>query len=303
VRVLSIGEVLWDVFKEREFLGGAPLNFSVSAQRLGNVVVLLSAVGNDTRGNLAIASMRELGLSTDCIQMTSSAATGAAVVTHGGEHTTFVIDRPAAFDFVHIDDSLIAQIRHLYPDWIYFGTLAHTTGEAEQRLNRLINAIPHASCFYDINLREGHWNLPLVQRLSRLARIIKLNEAEAEILFHDAKGPGVFSVETFCSYWSSAYGGEIFCVTLGSKGCAVWQKYKLWTFSGFPVSVADTVGAGDAFAAAFLHGYQNKWPLDKTATIANALGAIVASRSGATPAWTLDECLQLIASAPSKHTE
>jgi fructokinase len=57
----------------------------------------------------------------------------------------------------------------------------------------------------------------------------------------------------------------------------------------------DTVGAGDAFAAAFLHGYELQWPRARTAAFANALGALVASRAGATPAWTVDECQQLIA--------
>jgi fructokinase len=57
------------------------------------------------------------------------------------------------------------------------------------------------------------------------------------------------------------------------------------------------VGAGDAFSAAFLHGHQIGWPIERTATFANALGAIVASRAGATPIWTTDECLQPMATS------
>jgi len=55
------------------------------------------------------------------------------------------------------------------------------------------------------------------------------------------------------------------------------------------------VGAGDAFAAAFLHGNIEHWQIARQACFANALGALVASRAGATPAWTVEECLQLIA--------
>ena len=43
----------------------------------------------------------------------------------------------------------------------------------------IFSRFPTAQCFYDINLRDGHWNLPLVQRLSSLASIVKLNETEA----------------------------------------------------------------------------------------------------------------------------
>ena len=90
------------------------------------------------------------------------------------------------------------------------------------------------------------------------------------------------------------------CVTLGSRGCAIWANDRLRTFPGFSVKVADTVGAGDAFAAAFLHGFDLGWPMERTASFANALGAIVSSRAGATPPWTLEECLQLIESSRPK---
>ena len=56
----------------------------------------------------------------------------------------------------------------------------------------------------------------------------------------------------------------------------------------------DTVGAGDAYSAAFLHGLEQKWSVKKIAAFANAAGAIVASRSCATPDWTAEECVQMI---------
>jgi fructokinase len=292
VRILSIGEILWDVYEGTEFLGGAPLNFSVSAQRLGNSTVLLSAVGKDTRGVLALDSMRSHDLTTDFVQISVGTATGAALVTiDDSGNASFVIQRPAAFDAVAVDDDLISQITQFQPQWIYFGTLAQAIDEGEQRLIRLLKTQPDAKRFYDINLRNGHWGLPLVKRISRLATIIKMNEVEAEELWHlthDAEQP--FSLEAFCQFWASTHGCELICVTLGGEGCAVWQNNALAFFQGFQVQVVDTVGAGDAFAAGFLHGLEQGWPIAKTALFANRLGALVASRSGATPEWTVDEC-------------
>jgi sugar/nucleoside kinase (ribokinase family) len=68
---------------------------------------------------------------------------------------------------------------------------------------------------------------------------------------------------------------------------------------GYKVEVRDTVGAGDAFAAAFLHGYHLGWSTMRTARFANAAGAIVASRAGATPSWSTQECLDIIPGTPS----
>jgi len=298
LRILSVGEILWDVFDEEEFLGGAPLNFAVSAQRLENTVSLLTAVGADVRGALATDAMRSVGISTSLVQTAPGAETGTAIVTTDASGSaTFTIHRPAAFDFVALNETCLSEISRLQPEWIYFGTLAQTTEEAEQRLNLLLGANPSAKCFYDINLRDGHWNLALVQRLSRLATVIKLNENEAEKLFELVDGTVPFSIEAFCRSWSSNYGGEAICVTLGSQGCAVWRDGQVHIYGGFPVTVVDTVGAGDAFTAAFLHGYQNGWPIEKAAGFANALGAIVASRAGATPLWTIEECRQLMATS------
>lgn len=300
MRILSIGELLWDVIGDQEYLGGAPLNFSVSSQRLGSDVAFVSAIGADQRGALAIQSIQALGLSPRFIQTVPGCDTGAAVVTTDESGSaTFQIKRPAAFDFVRMEDSALSNFADMRPDWIYFGTLAQTDPRNEAILHRLVARIPEAGRFYDINLREGHWNLDLVQRLSRLASIIKLNESEAEALFRLTNSLERFSLEEFCRYWSGIYGTRIICITLGERGCAIWFNGTFRTFAGFRVKVVDTVGAGDAFSAAFLHGLQFGWPMERTASFANALGAIVASRAGATPIWTTEECLQLTQSETS----
>ena len=59
---------------------------------------------------------------------------------------------------------------------------------------------------------------------------------------------------------------------------------RLHSVPGFPVAVEDTVGAGDAFSAAFLMVITVDGRSYSAARFANALGSIVASRAGATPA-------------------
>lgn len=290
MRVISIGEVLWDVIGEREFLGGAPLNFSISAQRLGNEATLVSAVGVDARGALALESIHGHGLGTEFIQTLPDHPTGTAVAAMDASGSaTFQIIRPAAYDFPGLDEAALRKIADARPDWIYFGTLAQTSPDNEALLHRLIDAAPAARRFYDMNLREGQWGLELVRRLSALATVVKLNEFEAETLFRITHTSEKFSIEGFCRLWSQAHDNEMICVTLGERGCAVWSGGALQTFPGVAVKVIDTVGAGDAFSAAFLHGFHLGWPIEKTAAFANSLGALVASRAGATPAWTLEE--------------
>src|SRR5580658_2416788 len=179
MRVLTLGEVLWDVIRDQEFLGGAPLNFSVSLHRLGHDVTFASGVGADERGNRALRAVHHLGLSTKFIRINRQLPTRTAVVLENpAGNATFRIDRPAAFDVGDDDPALLSRLEQSQPDWIYFGTLAQTSPEGEARLFRITDAVPQARCFYDMNLRQGHWNLELVRRLSRRATILKLNDGE-----------------------------------------------------------------------------------------------------------------------------
>lgn len=294
MQIISLGEVLWDIFGDQQLLGGAPLNISASLQRLGHSVALVTGVGVDQRGDLAMARMSELGLSTEFVQRVAARETGIAEVTvDAGGHATYAIPRPAAFDSLRSDEELLSRLESLHADWLYFGSLAQMDESNLDLLTKLLHRMPRMKGFYDINLREGHWNLSLVQHLSNLTTVLKLNDEEAELLFSVVYPDSPFSIEEFCRRWSADHNLELVCVTLGSKGCAVFTADTLHLFHGYEVRVVDTVGAGDAFAAGFLHSLSMQWPLDRKASFANAMGALVASRAGATPTWAVAECHQL----------
>jgi len=67
MKIISLGEVLWDILPSREHLGGAPFNFAWHAHNLGHEVCFVSAVGNDQRGNQTLQQMADLGLSAQFI--------------------------------------------------------------------------------------------------------------------------------------------------------------------------------------------------------------------------------------------
>lgn len=298
--ICGVGEVLWDIFPDKETFGGAALNFCANLQRLGDTATLVSAVGNDRLGRLAMDRMRLLGLDTRTIQQIADLPTGTATISTGPDgEPAFSISRPAAFDAISTDSSTVAYLLAADPSWLYFGTLLQTNPRIESFTAELAGKLRPAGTFYDMNLRPGHWNLPLVQRLSRLATIVKLNESEARIL-HDRTQTGYapFSLDAFCRVWASTYDIEVICITLGGEGCLIYAQENVSLFPGYKVTVCDTVGSGDAFASAFLHGYSSGWPITHTARFANALGAIVASRAGATPDWTMDEILAMIPAHP-----
>jgi fructokinase len=90
-------------------------------------------------------------------------------------------------------------------------------------------------------------------------------------------------LEGFCRDGAARFGWQAACVTLGARGCAMLVGDDYIEAAGVPVAVADTVGAGDAFAAAFVHGLVAGWPVRRVAEFANRAGAAVAGAKGAIP--------------------
>lgn len=286
--ILVLGEVLWDVFEHSSALGGAPLNFAAHARRLGYNPLLMSAVGADSLGNAARQEIASLGLDTSLLQTTSRFPTGTARVELGpGDRTRFVIERPAAYDDISLREEQIAQITQRAPACFYFGTLFATTPQGRAVLDRLLHALPAPTRFYDLNLRPGNYSVQLVIEMLELADVVKLNEEELGMVRKFTPLPS--EIEAFCREGSKRYGWKAVCVTLGARGCALLRGEAYVEAAGRPVEVEDPVGAGDAFAAAFLHGLLSEWPVAKIADFANRIGAIVASRHGAIPAWTMTE--------------
>jgi fructokinase len=290
--ILVVGEVLWDMFAHSTALGGAPLNFAVHAKRLGFDPLLISAVGADCLGKGALREIAGLGLDTSFLQTSRRYPTGTARVELGpGDRTRFVIERPAAYDAIGLREEQVASIIQRAPGSFYYGTLFAAAPQGKAVLDRLLRALPVATRFYDLNLRPGSYSVQLVIELLELAGVVKLNEEEVCIVRKFTRLPS--EIEAFCREGSKRFGWKAVCVTLGARGCAMLRGEEYVEAAGQTINVADPVGAGDAFAAAFLHGLISDWPMAKIAAFANCVGALVASRHGAIPDWTVKEVVEL----------
>ncbi|HWF65691.1 MAG TPA: carbohydrate kinase [Acidobacteriaceae bacterium] len=293
MRIISVGEILWDVIGGSEYLGGAPFNLCAHLARLGHQAFFVSAVGCDDRGRRALERAEELGIDVRYVNRTQHAPTGISEVTLNDEgHGEHKLLRPAAYDFVQLTEDQRLALADEQPAWLCYGTLAQIESNPRLLTQQLMQENSSAKRFYDVNLRPNSWTSDLVNQLCREANAIKLNEEEASVL------SGVFGLpphplNRFCEMASERFEFDVVCVTRGPDGCALWRNGEYVESPGFVVSIGDTVGSGDAFSAALLHGLQAGWPVREIAQFANRVGALVASRSGATPTWTLEEAMAL----------
>ncbi len=282
------GEILWDVFPTSTRLGGAPLNFSVHLRRLGFNPILVSALGRDEPGERAAREIAALGLNMRMVRWSEKWETGtASVAVDSSGQPAFLIPRPAAYDEIRLTEVELLLLNSLQPSWLYYGTLFPSMPQGSAALEQLLNALPDAIRFYDVNLRPGFESQSLVAELLAAANVVKLNEEEARTVGRHLGLPA--DAEGFCRGGAARFGWRAVCVTLGEHGCAMFDGAEFVRADGERVEVADTVGAGDAFAAAFVHGLTQRWPAARIARFANRVGALVASRAGAIPDWNVAE--------------
>lgn len=276
--IIAIGEVVWDIFPDRRVLGGAPVNVAYHLRCLGVEVGVITRVGMDELGGRTIGSMAALGLPVAGVQH-GELPTGTVKVTMDvNNEPAFEIVTPAAWDNIDLIEAedLVADCSFN----LVFGTLA----QRDERSRRTIRGLWQKAeqRFYDVNLRPPYTSRAIVEESLAVADLVKVNGAE---LFEigswynlSEKGRKSLARELM-----GRYNIAVLAVTEGGEGAWLLAGYDHFQAPAKPVVVADTVGAGDAFFAALLAGYEKGLGWQKCLDMATARGGYVASRHGATP--------------------
>lgn len=282
-RVVCFGEVLWDILPRERFLGGAPLNVAYHLARLGCSPVLASAVGRDDLGQEALTAIMAGGVDAAGVAHHPSLATGTAIVRlDAGGHANFSLPQPVAWDHIPVAAALCGPA----PAAIVFGTLALRSPANRVSLTRLLDAFPSAWVVCDLNLRPPFDDpAPLAPLLHRVS-LLKLNADEARQLCRRA--PDATDWREMSAELSVQHNEATVCITLGDEGACLRAGSTWLHVVAPPVAVRDTVGAGDAFTAALVAGRMRRAESPDWSRILRAacsLGAFVASRDGAQPAY------------------
>ena len=280
--VLCFGEVLWDFLPDGRHVGGAPLNVAYHLQRLGLPVRVVSAVGADDLGDELLRQLRQWHLRTDGVARQAGRPTGQVRAALGpGGDARYEIGADVAWDRIELTAGTLEAAAAARA--IVFGSLAQRSAANRRALGRLLAALPvDAARIFDVNLRPPHDDLALVRSLARRATVLKLNADEAARLAETAAG----GEEACARHLRTQSGCAWVCVTAGARGAGLLHADRWRWEPARPVAVGDTVGAGDAFLAAWVFHFLGG-SLDDVEILARAcrLGEWVAARHGATPPY------------------
>jgi fructokinase len=286
--ILGIGELLWDMLPEGPQLGGAPANFAVMAGRLGNHAAVLSRIGRDALGREAVELLDPLPADTSFLEVDPEHETGQVTVEFEGGQPHYRIHEPAAWDFMELTDDWVQLAERA--DAICFGSLAQRAKESRQTIQTLA-AQTSAKCarIFDVNLRAPFFSGEVIQESLELATVVKMNDAEVPQVLALL---GLATDEDSTTEWLR-HGAdklldefpalEMVAVTRGAHGSLLVGRDEWSEHPGYPVNVADTIGAGDAFTAAMTHYLLHGANLATLNEAGNRWGGWVASQSGAMP--------------------
>jgi fructokinase len=287
VKVLSVGEILWDVFPDKEIIGGAPFNLAVHLCALGGNAYIFSRIGCDRRGEQAAEQVRIKNVSSKFLQVDSQKPNGTAHVTFTSPGiASYHAPADVSHNFIAVDDSLIADLNAEGFDMLCFGTFAQKSEISRKSIQTILEEVNTRHRFLDVNLRMDFHDKDVLDYSFGKATIVKINDEECTIVSKILFGTDM-TLDTFAERVIERYGAEHMLITLGAKGCAVYSGGENAQILPPSVTVADTVGAGDAFSAGFIYNLLRGEDAFSAAEFGNTLGAFVASKEGATP--TLDE--------------
>ena len=287
--VCCFGEVLWDLLPGGKVIGGAPFNVAAHLNNLGVPTYFISRVGNDELGNEIRAWLESRNISSEWIETDRDYATGTVrVQLDDKQQAGYDIVSPVAWDFISVNDEMLSQVKK--SRGFIFGSLACRNNLTHRSLLALLDAVPLK--IFDVNLRPPHYSQPLIESLLHRADLVKLNDDELKIIAAWHPGSGS-SEEDRMQFLRKKFSLHTIIVTKGGDG-AVLLHDQFYRVPGFKVTVADTVGSGDAFLAGFLKKYINGEPMPDALTYAGALGALVATHRGANPAISEEEIQHLI---------
>lgn len=280
--IVGLGEVLWDLFSGGKQLGGAPANFAYYAASLGNRGIIASRVGTDALGQQALHRLKQLGLTTMCVQIDAAYPTGTVQVQIDEQgQPDFTITENVAWDFLEWKPSwqeLAAQA-----DAVCFGSLGQRSPCSRGTIRRFLRTTRSGALrVFDVNLRQSFYSAGVLSESLKLSEVVKLNDDELPEVMKSL-GLGSGNNETCARRLIQAYHLKLVCMTRGGCGSLLVTDAEVVEHSGFQVTVADTVGAGDAFTAALVHHYLQNASLEKISEEANRLGAWVTTQVGATP--------------------
>lgn len=280
--VVGMGEALWDMLPEGKKIGGAPANFAYHVSQFGLPSCVVSAVGNDALGTEILDNLTSKGLNCQIARVPYVTGTVQVSIDQAGV-PQYEIRENVAWDNIPYTSDLEALAQRTKA--CCFGSLAQRSVVSRSTINRFLDAMPQNDdtlVVFDVNLRQGFYNKEILCNSMDRCNILKINDEELILVSRMFGYPGI-DLQDKCWILLGKYNLRMLILTCGINGSYVFTPGNV-SFQPTPkVDVADTVGAGDSFTAAFIASILRGKSVREAHTLAVQTSAYVCTQKGAMP--------------------
>ena len=280
--VVGMGEALWDILPEGKKIGGAPANFAYHVSQFGLPSCVVSAVGNDSLGKEIVDNLTSKGLNHHINEVPYPTGTVQVEIDQAGI-PQYDIKENVAWDNIPYTASLreLAQNTRAF----CFGSLAQRNVVSRETIQSYLDAMPQTDdtlVVFDVNLRQGFYSKEILCTSMQRCNILKINDEELVTVSRMFGYPGI-GLQDKCWILLGKYNLRMLILTCGINGSYVFTPGRV-SFQPTPsVEVADTVGAGDSFTAAFIASLLRGKSVAEAHKVAVETSAFVCTKNGAMP--------------------
>lgn len=280
--IIGMGEALWDVLPTGKKIGGAPANFAFHVSQFGLPSCVVSAIGDDTLGNEIIENFTSKGLNQHIEKVPYPTGTVQVEIDQAGI-PQYDIKENVAWDNIPYTDELEALAKRTKA--VCFGSLAQRNIVSRTTINKFLDAMPKTDetlIVFDVNLRQGFYNKEILCNSMQKCNILKINDEELVTVSRMFGYPGI-DLQDKCWILLGKYNLKMLILTCGINGSYVFTPGNVSFYPTPKVEVADTVGAGDSFTAAFISSIIKGKEIKEAHRLAVETSAFVCTKKGAMP--------------------
>lgn len=279
---IGMGEALWDVLPEGKKIGGAPANFAYHVSQFGLPSMAVSAVGDDALGKEIRENFTSKELKHHLATVPYATGTVQVELDPNGV-PQYEIKENVAWDNIPWTPELEEIARNTKA--VCFGSLAQRNVVSRETIGRFLDTMPRGEdslVVFDVNLRQGFYTKEILCESMQRCNVLKINDEELVTVSRMFGYPGI-DLQDKCWILLGKYNLKMLILTCGINGSYVFTPGNV-SFQPTPkVEVADTVGAGDSFTAAFVASILKGKSVAEAHSLAVRTSAFVCTQNGAMP--------------------
>lgn len=279
MKVVGLGEVVWDIFGTSQKQGGAPCNFGMHMAQLGFDSYVITAVGDDELGKKALDTIHSFGAKT--VDPVVNYETSTVIITLNNGIPSYNVKLNVAWDHLEMNEKKLELAKDTVA--VCFGTIALRSEETRKSIMTFLRSMnPNSYRVFDVNLRQHFYSDQVILDSLSLSNIVKMSDEEVFIV---GQACGIVSddmLEVFKGIHNK-YAMKYSLLTLGDKGSYVLTGDKCIFCEASHVNAVNTVGAGDSFTAIFCGMLLRGKPVEECQRLASEVAGYVCTQETAMP--------------------